>query len=75
MEGIDPRIKSIESQINACMRGETNVITCPYCGAQNKEANEALCCADFGLVVQAILRKQAQQELLDTAHRITDSIN
>lgn len=67
-------IANIESQINACMRGATNVITCPFCGEQNTAENEALCCVDFGAVVNAILRKQAQQECLDQAHRISDAI-
>ena len=72
---IDPRIANVEAQINACMRGATNVITCPFCGSQNKESNDALCCADFGSVVLAILRKQAQQELIDTANRVADVIS
>ncbi len=71
---IDPRIKSIEAQINACMRGATNVITCPYCDAQNKAENDALCCPDFGAVVVAVLRKQAQGECLDQAKRIADAV-
>ncbi len=71
---IDSRILSIESQINACMRGATDIITCPYCGAQNKAENESLCCADFGAVVNAVLRKQAIGECLDTAARIADHI-
>ncbi len=74
MDAIDPRIANVEAQINAAMRGSTNVITCPFCKAQNKAENEALCCVDFGAVVQAVLRKQAQQELLDTAHRIADAV-
>lgn len=73
-ERIDPRIVSVEAQINACMKGETNVITCPFCNAQNKQENESLCCPDFGLVVRAILRKQAQGEVLDHASRIADRI-
>lgn len=73
-EQIDPRIKSAEAQINAARRGATNVITCPYCSTQNKAENEALCCADFGAVVIAILRKQAQQELIDSARRIADAV-
>ena len=72
---VDASIASVEAQINAVMRGATNVITCPFCGKQNREENEALCCADFGAVVNAILRKQAQQELIDQAHRISDAIN
>ncbi len=71
---IDPRIVSIESQINACMKGATNVITCPYCNAQNKAENDALCCVNFGAVVNVILRKQAQGECLDTAARIADAV-
>ena len=71
---IDPRIANVEAQINAAMRGATNVITCPFCSAQNKSEKEALCCVDFGAVVNAILCKQAQQELLDTAHRIADAV-
>jgi hypothetical protein len=71
---IDPRIVSVESQIGACMRGATNLITCPFCGAQNKAENEALCCVDFGAVVQVVLRKQALQEVMDTAARIADSV-
>ena len=72
---IDQRIVSIESQINACMRGATNIITCPYCGAQNKAENSALCCADFGAVVLVILRKQAQRECLDQAGRIAEAVS
>jgi hypothetical protein len=71
---IDPRIVSIESQINAAMRGATNVLNCPYCGSQNKADNEALCCPDFGAVVRVILRKQAQGECLDMAKRIADRV-
>ena len=69
---IDPRILQVEAQIAAAMRGSTNIITCPYCGGQNRKENERLCCADFGLVVRAVLRKQAQGDVLDTAARITE---
>jgi hypothetical protein len=71
---IDPRIASVEAQIAACSRGATNVITCPYCGAQNVAENEALCCPDMGLTVRAILRKQAQSECVDTSKRIADAV-
>ena len=69
---IDPRILQVEAQIAAAMRGATNVINCPYCKKQNVSENESLCCADFGLVVRAVLRKMAQGEVLDTAARIAD---
>ena len=71
---IDPHIANIEAQINACMRGATNVITCPYCHKQNTDAANALCCADFGAVVRVILRKQAQFECLDIAKEIADKV-
>ena len=71
---IDPRIASVEAQINACMRGATNVITCPFCRAQNTAEKTAICCADFGSVVRVVLRKQAQREMIDTANRIADNV-
>ncbi len=73
-DNIDPRIVSVESQINAAMRGATNVLNCPYCGSQNKAENEALCCVDFGAVVTAVLRKQAQGECIDQAKRIAEAV-
>jgi hypothetical protein len=71
---IDSRIADVEQQIQAAMRGSTRVIFCPFCGVENRETNEALCCTDLGAVVLAILRKQAQQECLDVAKRIADKI-
>lgn len=70
---IDPRVHDIEAQIHAAMRGATNVINCPYCKKQNVAENESLCCADFGLVVRAVLRKMAQGEVLDKAERIAEN--
>ena len=71
---IDPRITSVESQIAACMRGATNVITCPYCNAQNRKENESLCCNDMGLVVRAVLRKQAQRDCIEIGMRIGEQM-
>ena len=68
------KIANVEAQINACMRGATNTITCPYCGVATSDKDNALCCADMGLTVRAILRKQAQQECLDMAARIADNL-
>ena len=70
----EQKIANVESQINACYRGATNTITCPYCGVATAQTHEALCCADMGLTVRAILRKQAQQECLDMAARIADNL-
>lgn len=69
-ESADARIVAIESQIRAAMNGRTNIINCPYCGSQNKADNAQLCCEDFGLVVRAVLRKQAMHDTLDVAARI-----
>lgn len=71
---IDPRIANIEAQIQACMRGATNIITCPYCGAQNAKENKALCCSDMGLVVRAVLRKSAQFDCIDLGKRIGERL-
>jgi hypothetical protein len=73
VDKIDPKIANIEAQINAAMQGRTNIITCPYCGVQNHAGRDRLCCEDFGLVVRAVLRKQAQYETLDTASHIMDN--
>ena len=72
---IDPRIASVEAQINACMRGATDVINCPFCGSQNRAEYEALCCPDMGSTVRVILRKQAQRECLDNAERILEIVS
>jgi hypothetical protein len=70
----EQKIANVESQILACSQGRTNVITCPYCGEQVTSGNKALCCADMGRTVWAILRKQAQAELLETAARVADRV-
>jgi hypothetical protein len=70
----EAKIANVEAQINACYRGATNVITCPYCGVATDQTANALCCADMGLTVRAILRKEAQQECLDVAARIADNL-
>jgi len=70
----EQKLANVESQIAACMRGATDVITCPYCGEQVKQGNDALCCADMGLTVRAILRRQAQQECIETAERIAENM-
>ena len=70
----EDKIKNVEAQIAACMRGATNVITCPYCGEQNTQGSERLCCADMGLTVRAILRKQALGEVIEHAERIAEKV-
>jgi len=68
------KIADIESQIKLCERGELRGILCPYCGLQNEETNEKLCCADMGITVRAILRRQATNEVVDSAKRVADAV-
>ena len=63
----DSNIASIEAQIAAVEEGRTNVITCPYCGAQNIEP--PLCCRLFAAAALAIMERQALQETIKAVER------
>jgi predicted nucleic acid-binding protein len=69
------KIDSVERQINECMRGDSKEIVCPYCKSSNVPENKALCCADMGLTVLAILRKDAQQECLRQAAVVFEAVD
>ncbi len=67
------KVSNVEEQIHECMKGRTTFITCPWCKTEVTPADNALCCADLGITVRAILRRQAQSECLETAARIADA--
>ena len=72
------KIVNVEAQIRAVLRASTNILNCPWCGAQNKEPASAeqalpLCCADMALAVNAISDKLQSDELLDAADHISQN--
>ncbi|MGD0630978.1 MAG: hypothetical protein ABR987_16745 [Terracidiphilus sp.] len=70
----EEKISNIEDQIKLCEKGELRGILCPYCGLQNTETDHKLCCAEMGLVVWAIMRRQATNEVVDSAKRVADAV-
>ena len=58
----DSKIANIEAQIAAVEEGRTNVITCPYCGAQNIEP--PMCCRLFAAAALAIIERQEMKETI-----------
>lgn len=70
------KLENVEAQLRAVLRKDTNLITCPFCQAQNRQPEgEAppLCCADLALAVEAVILKMETDFHLDAAGRIADS--
>ncbi len=76
----EQNIAAIEFQISQCEKGESDVIVCPYCRAENwkpgvkpASPNEGrLCCDLFAKAALAIIERQSVQEFIDHAQRIAD---
>lgn len=69
------KVDSVDRQIGACMAGTCTNIVCPYCDKTVLATDQSLCCADLGLAVRAILRRQAQQECLSNAERVLEMVD
>jgi hypothetical protein len=68
------KLAYVEQQINGCMKMDITTIECPWCHSINSPDQEQLCCADMGLAVRAILRRQAQMECLDQCARVMETV-
>ena len=76
----EARITAVEAQVKAVLRGDTNILNCPYCRAKNQQPSElsdepppALCCVEFAHAVNAVMLKLETDFALDAAARIADS--
>lgn len=68
----EEKLASVENQIAQAMAGERDVITCPYCNADNTSGNQSLCCSLFGQAVRAVLDRIRFVEAKDQADRILE---
>ncbi len=75
----EAKIRNVEAQMKAVLRGDTNVITCPYCKAQNRQPSalteelpSALCCILFADCVNAVMLSMETSNALDAAHMIAE---
>ena len=66
----EQKIAWVEAQIH----GLAQIITCPYCGADNVEGNESLCCDLMGKAVAAVLDRLESQAELDKVARLCDAV-
>lgn len=73
------KVESIAAQIQAIVQGRTNIVNCPYCGAQNRQPSELMddivppiCCPDFALAMEAAIFKLETDYHLDAAERIAE---
>ena len=71
----EEKILFIEKQMHACEDERTNTINCPYCGKQNKDPEEPLCCAEFSVVVLAILDRWAADAERQRFEQIYENVN
>lgn len=69
----EDKMASVARQIQECMRGDSQVITCPYCLSENNSDNHALCCELFGKAVSAVLERIRAKELLEQCDRIAQA--
>jgi hypothetical protein len=69
------KLESVERQINECMEGKTTEIVCPFCLSVGTAQDRELCCPDMGLAVRAILRRQAQKDVVEQAIRVMDAVS
>lgn len=71
----EDKVKSVDRQIHECMKGDSQIIICPYCKAENNSDNQALCCTLFGKAVAAVLERIRAGELLEHVDRIAQACN
>lgn len=74
--GLTPegKLQYVAAQIQACCDGMSTKITCPYCGAENEQKNEALCCDLMGKAVAAVIDRMETQDLLDQTARVAEAV-
>ncbi len=73
MTGIE-KLASVESQINACERGEKGVIHCPYC-EQDNSPGDSFCCEKLMGAAMAILHRKETAEALELVDRIAEKVS
>lgn len=59
---------NVLAQVRAVDRGDTNVITCPYCGKQNRE-NISFCCELLAQASVAALERIRFEQAKEVAER------
>ena len=71
----EQKIANVEAQIKAAEQGRTNILNCPYCGAQNKEDAPSLCCETLSIVVLATLDRWAVDDERRRFEQIYENVN
>lgn len=59
---------NVLAQVRAADRGDTNVVTCPYYGKQNRES-VPFCCELFGKAAIAALERIRVEQATEIAQR------
>ena len=59
----EERLQSVEKQIRDCCHGKAKMITCPYCGCENRPDNQAVCCRSFASATWAVLQRMALEDV------------
>lgn len=76
----DERMKFVENELLQVLRGERNIMACPYCYGLNVQPEdtdkpEPLCCRLFAMASIAAMSGQEIQEQLDKAARIAEQVH
>lgn len=70
----EQKVENVEAQINAAMRGATNVLTCPYCQNQNK-MGQTMCCMLMAQAVLAVMERKDIAEQVEEIEQIRENID
>ena len=71
----EDQILSVEKQYQSCMKGEDNIIVCPYCGEINYAERQALCCETFAKAIFAVMHRHFITLHAEEQDRILEKIS
>ena len=69
----EQKIQFLEDQFSQVRSGDLDWILCPYCGGENRETNQALCCEMFTKASLAILDRMDKQDAMDFMENVHDN--
>ena len=70
----DAKVADIQHQIEACMRGATDVLVCPYCHIGNFKGEPKFCCTLLAKAVKAVLHRQDAAVQLAKTERVMEAV-
>jgi hypothetical protein len=65
------KVKEAERQILGVIRGQCNVVQCPFCGLES-EAGQVLCCEQMADMVEIVLDTAEAKAMFEHVEQVMD---